>query len=123
MHLTPHFLATAPLTPASLTLTLTHSLGNSLARSLTYTRTHPSTHPRDLKEAREKAKAVKKLQEFRLMQKEAKKASVAAADELNRQVCVVVVAVCVCGGSGVCVCVCGGWRLCGGGGGSVWWLR
>merc|ERR1712037_509265 len=40
---------------------------------------------RDLKEAREKAKAVEKLQEFRLMQKKAKKASVAAADELNRQ--------------------------------------
>jgi hypothetical protein len=40
---------------------------------------------RDLKEAREKAKAVEKLQEFRLMQKEAKKASVAAAEELNRQ--------------------------------------
>lgn len=40
---------------------------------------------RDLKEAREKAKAVEKLQEFRLMQKAAKKASVAAADELNRQ--------------------------------------
>merc|ERR1712139_656051 len=36
-------------------------------------------------EAREKAKAVEELQQFRLMQKQAKKASVAAAEELNRQ--------------------------------------
>lgn len=40
---------------------------------------------RDLKEAAEKAKAIRELQQFRRMQEQAKKASVAAADELNRQ--------------------------------------
>jgi len=40
---------------------------------------------RDLKEAKEKAKAVQELQQFRRMQEQAKKASVAAAEELNRQ--------------------------------------
>ena len=84
--------------------------------SVTHSLTHPLTcllvrSPRDLKEAEEKAKAVRELQQFRRMQEQAKKASVAAADELNRQVCVwlcvrTCVCVCVCVSLVMCVCVC-----------------
>merc|ERR1719440_1573656 len=39
---------------------------------------------RDLKEAEEKAKAVRELQKFRLMQQQAREANVARAYEINR---------------------------------------